>query len=156
VAGVVVLILIVAAVVFFVVQAASFGNDTSTTLDPGYPTALPSGKTAEKLGGWQRVSPPSSAPVYAFADTVSGVSVSVSEQPLPDSFITDTDSKVAELAKQYNATDKLNASGTTVYIGTSSKGPQSVIFAKKNLLILIKSEKKIDDSIWLAYISSFI
>ena len=80
----------------------------------------------------------------AFADTIDGVPVSVSQQPLPEVFKKDTDAHLSELAKSYNATDKMNADGTTVYIGTSAKGPQSALFVKNNLLILIKSQSKID------------
>lgn len=121
---------------------------------PDYQTVLPKGKSIEELGGWQQVSPPGSDPVFAFADTVDGVSVSVSQQPLPESFKTDIEGRVAELAKKFNATTQLEADDMTVYVGTSAKGPQSVIFTKKGLLVLIKSQQKIQDSAWTAYISS--
>lgn len=121
---------------------------------PKYDTILPGDKSIKDLGGWDRISPPTASPVYAFADSLSGTSISVSEQPLPDSFKTDTDAKIAELAKSYNATDKINADGTDVYIGTSAKGPQSTIFIKDNLLVLIKSGAKIQDKTWITYIDS--
>lgn len=131
-------------------------SSQSKTLDyPSYKTALPNSKSIDDLGGWQRISPPGSTPVFAFVDTIEKVSVSVSEQPLPASFRDDVDAQVAQLAKAYNATDKIEADdGTKVYVGTSVKGPQSVIFTKKNLLILIKSEKEIDNTAWSGYATS--
>lgn len=124
-------------------------NDT-----PSYQTVLPSGSSISKLGGWQKISPAGSTPVYAYADTIGKVAVTVSEQPLPDSFKSDVSGQVAELAKSYNATDTLDADGTKVYVGTSAKGPQSVILTKNNLLVLIKSQQKISDSAWITYAKS--
>ena len=92
--------------------------------------------------------------MYAYTDTVDTVSITVSEQPLPVSFKSDVSTKVAEVAKNFNATTKLEAKNTDFYIGTSASGPQSVIFAKNDVLILIKSQKKIDDEKWGVYIDS--
>ncbi len=121
---------------------------------PQYATVLPDGKSANEFGGWRRVSPQNDAPVYAFSDTVGGVPVSVSEQPLPAAFANDPESKVADLAVKFSATNKLKAGDTFVYVGTSAKGPQSAILTKNNLLILIKSQKKISDKVWSAYAAS--
>lgn len=119
---------------------------------PAYPTLAPKGTSIETLGGWKRVSPPKKDPVFAYADTLEGVNISVSQQPLPASFKDDVASQVAALAKQFNATTKLSAGATTAYIGTSAKGPQSVIFTKNDLLILIKSQSKVSDSAWIRYV----
>lgn len=122
--------------------------------DPSFQTVLPSGLSITSLGGWHRVTPPGQDPVFAYSDTIDSVPVSVSEQPLPDAFKRDVPSAVADLAKQYNATVKLKADDTVVYVGTSAKGPQSTIFTKHNLLILIKSKSQIDNSSWTDYVSS--
>lgn len=121
---------------------------------PSYQTILPSDKSIDDLGGWQRVSPPKNEPVYAYADEINGVAITVSQQPLPKSFQKDTDIKVAEVAKNFNATNEIDAGDTKVYLGTSAKGPQSVILTKNNLLILIKSDKKIDGIAWIDYVNS--
>lgn len=131
---------------------ASVNSDTDVK-KPIYQTVLPKGKTIDELGGWKRVSPPKNDPVFAYTDMIDGVPISVSEQPLPQSFKNDTTGQVADLAKKFNATDKVAASSLDVYIGTSAKGPQSVIFAKNNLLVLIKSEKKVSDTSWAKYAS---
>lgn len=121
---------------------------------PEYQTILPGDKSISELGGWKRISPPEKEPVFAYADRINDVPISVSQQPLPSSFRSDIPNRVADLAKKYNATTEIAVGNTTVYIGTSVKGPQSVIFTKKDLLILIKSQKKIENSAWGEYIQS--
>lgn len=119
-----------------------------------YQTILPQGKSISDLGGWQRVSPPEGDPVFAYVDSIDGVSVNVSQQPLPKSLKGDVDEWVTELAKKFNATTRIDADDTKVYVGTSAKGPQSAIFTKNGLLILIKSETKVEDKGWAAYARS--
>lgn len=125
-----------------------------TRNNPDYRTILPDNKSVSELGGWKRVSPPGKDPVFAYSDNINNIPITVSQQPLPNSFKTETANHVAELAKAYNATTKINVGDTVVYIGTSSKGPQSVIFTQKNLLILIKSQKVIDNGAWGEYVKS--
>ena len=121
---------------------------------PNYATIIPQDKTIEQLGGWTRISPPDREAVYAYTDTLAGVQIAVSQQPLPDDFKDDPDASAAELAKSYKADQSVKQADTTVHIGTSARGPQSVIFTKKGLLVLIKSEAPIAASEWLAYIGS--
>lgn len=120
--------------------------------DTGFKTVLPAGKTIKDLGGWERISPLNTAPVFAYADTLENITVSVSQQPLP--FTGNSEEQIGQLAAAYSATNTLNANGTKVYIGTSAKGPQSTIFSKNGLLVLIKSQAKIQDESWIKYISS--
>lgn len=128
-------------------------NQKQMAVTPNYPTILPTNTTVASLGGWRRISPSNASPVYAYSDSLSGVKIDVSEQPLPASFKDSLDSKLADLAKQFNATTKLD-SDPIAYIGTSAKGPQSVILTKHDLLILIKSASVIDNKSWQKYISS--
>lgn len=121
---------------------------------PSFPTVVPADKTIAQLGGWTRVSPENRDAVYAFADTLNKIPIRVSEQKLPNSFSGNIDEKVEELSAGFNADQKLEVDGITAYIGTSVKGPQSVIFAKNNLLVLIVSDQKIGNDYWSAYISS--
>lgn len=121
---------------------------------PTYKTILPSGKNIDQLGGWTRVSPPDRDPVFAYVDHVGSVQINVSQQPLPKEFKEDTDAQIQELAKGYRADQKLTAGSTVIYLGTSAKGPQSAIFAKDGLLVLIKSAVKIDNNQWVDYINS--
>ena len=121
---------------------------------PDYPTVLPAGKRIEDLGGWARVSPPDRNPVFAYLDKIGNVPINVSEQPLPDDFVTDTEQQMEQLASGYKANEKITVGDTVVHIGTSAKGPQSAIFNKGKTLILIKSAIKVDTAQWSSYVSS--
>ena len=121
---------------------------------PKYSTITPTNKKIADLGGWTRVSPPSSDPVFAYVDKIGNISINVSEQPLPNDLKNDTESKIEKLAQGFNASEKIKISDTTVHIGTSANGPQSVIFSKNNLLILIKSDSLISSNQWAEYINS--
>lgn len=157
-------VIIVAVIGLGIIGLSIYHHDTTTSSSASgqnsvienleYQTVLPSGKSIDSLGGWKRVSPSGSEPVYAYVDSINGIPVSVSQQPLPDSFKNDVDGQVAELAKKFNATTKLDASGIAIYLGTSAKGPQSVILTKNGLLILIKSQEKVDDTAWTDYAKS--
>lgn len=121
---------------------------------PEFVATLPVGKSVDDLGGWGRVSPPDKEPVYAFVDAIGSVQVRVSQQPLPESFKEDLANSLANLAKQFAATKTIQVDESTVYIGTSEKGPQSVILSRKSLLVLIKSDKTVSDDQWAAYIAA--
>lgn len=154
--GVALIALVVIAIVALFVISQDTRQTTKNGTNPGYQTVLPKGKTPEQLGGWKRISPPKAEPVYAYSDMLDNISINVSQQPLPKSFDENIDSQVAELAKKFNATDEVDANGTKIYIGTSAKGPQSTIFTKNGLLVLIKSQKKIDDKAWSYYVESLV
>lgn len=151
---VIVVIVITCVTIGLLARNSNNSSADAAAKKPNYKTALPEGKTVAELGGWKRVSPAKDDPVFAYIDQIDSVTVSVSQQPLPQSFKSNVANQVAELAKKFNATDKIDAKGTAVYIGTSSKGPQSVIFSSNNLLILIKSEKQIADTSWATYVES--
>jgi len=147
------LVVMLVVIVFAVLQGGKTEPGTAPIVeDTGFQTILPSGKTIKDLGGWERISPLNTAPVFAYADKIDDVSISISQQPLP--FTGNIDEQVGQLAAAYSATNTLDASGTKVYIGTSAKGPQSTIFSKKDLLVLIKSQAKINNESWTRYISS--
>jgi hypothetical protein len=152
--GILLLVIIAGVIAGILVQQALHKNDKAVILDTGYTTVLPTHKSIADLGGWKRVSPTASDPVYAYNDMIGTIAISVSEQPLPASFKNDTDAHIADLAKAYNATATTQVGDMIVYIGTSSKGPQSVIFTKNNLLILIKSEDQITNAAWSSYAAS--
>ncbi len=152
-------ILTVLVLTFLVIKLSSQNGEANADVDhtlnqPSYQTVLPTGKTIQQLGGWQRVSPEDKDPVFAYADTIGTVPISISQQPLPSSFNGDSEAKLADLAKKFSATKKLSTVNGAAYLGTSAKGPQSVLLAKNNTLILIKSQSAIDTQAWVAYIDS--
>jgi hypothetical protein len=138
-------------------EATDQTSDTITDIgkaNPQFSTLLPSGKTISSLGGWTLISPKDSDPVYTYTDKINGIGVNISEQELPENLKEDTNQKIENLALSFNASQKISISNQTVYIGTSTNGPQSVIFTKNNLLILIKSDTTVSNDQWTAYISS--
>lgn len=156
---------IILAVIASVGGSYLFPNRNNVTADKGsshdlqrgtpqYATVLPAGKTIQDLGGWTRVSPTDKEPVYAYIDAIGMTKIIVSQQPLPKGFKSDKAEKLAEIAKNYNATEKITVDGETVHIGTSQKGPQSLILSRNDLLILIKSSVQVDSNEWAKYINS--
>lgn len=119
---------------------------------PKFDTLLPITKSIKDLGGWTRVSPPTSAPVWAYVDSIDGVGITVSQQTMPPNI--SQQGGVSQLAANFGAGQPLDANGIEAYLGTSAEGPQSVIFGKQNLLILIKSNSIIPNDKWADYITS--
>jgi len=148
-----VVLLIAAAITAFAINSNK-QSDELTNNAPNFSALLPSGETIEDLGGWQTLSPPTGDVYYVYTDSVDQVSISVSQQALPETFKPNPGQSIEELAKAYSATENFQANGTKVYIGTSASGPQSVLFTKNELLVLIKSQQKIDTSAWTEYINS--
>lgn len=151
------LILLVAAIAGGTIMFNTLKANNSTVqtgVQPTFQAILPANTSIEDLGGWQKLTPPNSDPFFVYIDEIDSILVNVSQQALPNGFASDLDTKVSEVAKAYNATGTLDANGTKVYIGNSAKGPQSVIFSKNNLLVLIVSQQKIQDESWISYINS--
>jgi len=165
-----VIVLIIGFVCLYIwVNGAIHTNDSQTTATdtqedlgsaslskgkPTFDTISPASLNIEQKGGWTRISPPSREPVYAYTDSIGQIPIIVSEQRLPQKLQGDVDQNISDLASSYAANEKLKTGDTTVYIGTSAKGPQSVIFVKNNLLVLIKSDSAIPEKAWKTYISS--
>jgi molybdopterin-binding protein len=122
---------------------------------PDFTTILPTGKTIDKLGGWGRVSPPTSAPVFAYSDMLGGTHIVVSEQQVPASFENNLQGQVAQIAKQLGATTKLQtANGTALYSGVTTSGVQSLVLSKADLLILIRTVSRVDNKIMEDYVDN--
>lgn len=145
---------VLAIVVIGLIIATPFLTQKKQSEIPEYNTLIPNGKSIDDFGGWQRISPPEKEPIFAYVDELDGVIIRVSQQPLPPQFNDGTGEHVDKLAKEFNATAQLEVGGVILYIGTNAKGPQTVIFTKNNLLVLITSQQKIEDQSWTRYISS--
>lgn len=91
--------------------------------------------------------------VINYADKIDGVAITVSQQQLPAGFKENPAESVRKLAEQFSANDKLTVGEYTIYVGTSEKGPQSVVTYKGNLLIFLTSQSKISNTSWGDYIS---
>lgn len=151
--------LIVVGAVVIIITATTiymYSRSNQSVVAPEYDVVLPQRTSIDTLGGWQRVSPEGSDPVFSYNDTVEEVAISVSQQPLPASFVGNVAAEVKRLADSYSATTVIEAGGTDVYIGRSARGPQSVIFAKNDTLVLIKSQETISQDEWVVYINNLV
>lgn len=159
VAGLVVVGGVVGTAAFNILPAKMGGNGVldanKSSQTPDYSTVLPAGKDVEQLGGWFRVSPPEEDPAYAYADSLDGVAINVTQQPMPEDFKSNAQEKLAKLAEQFGAGRELSTpDGTKFYVGLSSKGPESILLIKNGLLILIKTQSAVDDTKLTEYISN--
>lgn len=121
---------------------------------PYYETLIPTGKTIEQLGGWTRSSPTDRNAGFVYVDYIRDNRITVNQQVLPEDFKVDTAVQMDALAKSLNATEVLTVEGLIVHIASSSKGPQTVLFNKKGLLVFLRSSVKLSNDDWIGYINS--
>jgi len=115
---------------------------------PDFKTIQPDNKTATP------VSYDADKKVASYTDTLENVSITVSQQPLPEGFLADPAGSVEGLAKQFSANEIITAGVHTAYLGTSAKGPQSVVMQRDGLLIFLYSNKEIPAEAWGKYIAA--
>lgn len=113
--------------------------------------SLPKG-SSETIDGPVRFD--STRKVVNYRDSIGGVEITISQQQLPSGFKDDTANKVKKLAEDFSATKAITTANPTAYLGQDVKGPQTVIFSKKDLLVFIQSTNKIDEHDWAEYITN--
>lgn len=92
--------------------------------------------------------------VASYTDTIGTIPITVSQQQLPEPFKKDPSGELSKLAENISANDPVEASGLKAYVGTSAKGPQTLVMVKNDLLIFIKSNTKVPKDAWAKYIES--
>jgi hypothetical protein len=90
--------------------------------------------------------------IVSYTDKIKNIPITVSQQPLPANFAANPDKEVENIAKNFSAKEVIEAGGTKAFLGTSFKGPQSVILHKNKLLIFLYSDNKIEKEDWAVYI----
>ena len=121
---------------------------------PDYDILLPMGEKKETASGKIGYDP--SKKVASFTDTIGHINITISQQPLPESFKTDPDASVEKLAQEFSAHEVINESNPKAYIGTSAQGPQTVIFHKSDVLVFIHSSGELDKESWAAYVTQLL
>lgn len=81
--------------------------------------------------------------VASYTDSIADIGITLSQQPMPEDFKSDTAGKLLAFAANINANEKIEARGTEIYIGTSVKGPQTVVFIKDDKLFFIGADSKL-------------
>lgn len=122
-------------------------NDSPISSVPQFSSVTPEKVTIENLGGWKVITGREGENVYSYDDVIDTVDIRVSQQKMPSKSLED-------IAKGFNAIKKLPTKDADAYIGTSAKGPQTVITTKNDALIFIMSMDGISDSSWVRYIES--
>jgi hypothetical protein len=137
---------------------ATLGDSTTNTaLSKDLPVEKPvfsllfRPSTAETDFDVKRTNPEGSAPTYTYLDsfTDADLKFQVSQQKVPENF------NLEKTANDFQATDIIQIDGDKVYHGLSDKTKtQSLLFVKKDRLLLISSPQKFTDDQWAAYIIS--
>lgn len=118
--------------------------------EPEFRTVLPEGDADYTSS--KKIAYDAQKKVASYTDTLNGVPITVSQQPLPDSFKDDPDGQVKKIAENFSANKEIKAGGLVAYLGTSAKGPQSLVLKRGDLLIFIFSQRAIPDDVWGTYI----
>jgi hypothetical protein len=120
--------------------------------EPEFKTILPDG---EKDGVQNaKVAYDPEKKVASYQDKIGLADITVSQQPLPDKFKADPEQELEKLAISFSANEVILTSNPKVYLGTSVKGPQTVIFYRYDVLVFIQASRKIDKQDWTDYIRS--
>lgn len=120
--------------------------------EPEFATILPEGSKDQTNDG--KIGYDEQKEVASFRDKIGIVEIVVSQQPLPEKFKSDPETELLKLAESFSAKEVIVPSNPKAYLGTSAKGPQTVIFYRNDLLVFIQSASKIDKDDWTDYIRS--
>lgn len=125
---------------------------TQQAATPDFSPLLPNGDITNTVS--QKVQYDANKKVANYTDKIDGTSVTISLQQLPATFKPDIATNIKKVAEQFSANDKLEVDNGDAFIGTSEKGPQSLVGYRGDLLVFMKSEAKIDNASWVAYFNS--
>lgn len=89
-----------------------------------------------------------------FDDSIDGIFVSVSQQSMPDDFKNDTENKLTELTKGFQAEKTIQTGSGLAYIKETEQGPETIIFSKFGMLIFIRTGDKVSDRSTIDYIDN--
>ncbi len=122
--------------------------------EPEFDAILPDGKKEETESGKIGYDP--AKRVASFTDTIGNVPITISQQPLPANFKDNPDEELKKLAENFSANEVIMESNPKAYLGTSVKGPQTVVFHKKGVLVFIQSASQVEKTDWAAYITKLL
>lgn len=112
---------------------------------------LPGGKQEATTSGKVEYDPEKR--VASFMDKIGEVQITVSQQPVPDTFKAGPDEELDKLAKNLGATEIIVESNPKAYIGPSAQGPQTAVFHKQGLLVFIYSRTEVFKEDWASCIT---
>lgn len=90
--------------------------------------------------------------MVTYTTTFSGVRLTVSQQSLPATFVKDP-AAIMKTADSIHADQRINTDRGPLYVATNQEaGNQLAVYASKELLILIHTDRKLDDASWKSFI----
>lgn len=126
-------------------------GDTKSAV-PDFQTVTPNGDITDTTS--QKIQYDPAKKVASFTDKLNGYEITVSMQPIPANFKPNIGDNVKKVAEQFAANTVLEVDNGSAYLGTSAKGPQSLVGYRGDLLVFMKSETKIDNKAWTDYFNS--
>jgi len=153
-----IVVVLIGAGVFFISLPNEPKNPSTKVLGqnvaqkPDFKWILPGGSVENIAGKEVKFEP--TKKVVLYSDILSNTNIKVSQQALPPAFKDNVNEKVAEYAKKINCTAQIEVQEVMAYAGLSTLGPQTVVFAKKGVLVSIIAEKEINPQAWGTYIAS--
>lgn len=152
--GLVVTIIVALVITPYIVRHKSEQAQKNTAINsvtPAYAPLTPTGDDGSVSGAQYD----SKRKLYKYNDTYKGVSLTISQQPLPDTLRQDK-TKLKDIAKaSIGATEKFETVHGDVYITTDeTTGMQRMIVSHRQLLIFIQSAKTLSTADWVIYVQA--
>lgn len=92
--------------------------------------------------------------LYTYNDTYKGLTISVSQQPLPEKLRGDV-LKVKQLAETLGTVESFETTNGTAYIATDeNSGTQRVVVTHRQLLIFLQSNGTLSPVDWVSYVQN--
>lgn len=128
-------------------------GSSTTKQQPAYAPLEPTTSSAA-TSHVQNVEYDSAKQLYKYNDTYEGVSLTVSQQPLPDDLRNNPD-KLKALAASIGANEAVTTTNGTVYISTDANlTTQRLVFASKQILVFMQANGVLKNPEWVKYVQA--
>ncbi len=140
-----------------VVSMGASQDDAAILTSPTFKPVAPKSKPNLAQGSSQATSFDGKLDSYSFTDSLNGVPLTVSQQPIPATF-SSASQALSSVAKSMNAKTIIpTSSGLPAYeVFNANTSIQSLVFTMNNLLIFIQSNFQHSNAEWTNYINSLI
>ncbi|MDB5169601.1 MAG: hypothetical protein JWO41_957 [Candidatus Saccharibacteria bacterium] len=133
---------------------AKVKQQSTVTVKPAFKPVTPAAKTELADGEAGKTSYDTAKKTFSYADSIKGMDITVSQQPLPTSFGS-AEKAVTSIAKSLSATQAVVTNRGTGYIATDPKShAQTVVYSFNNLLIFINSPFSQQSGDWKVYLEN--
>jgi hypothetical protein len=109
--------------------------------EPTYNTLIPNDEVSNTTS--KKIAYDRQRQVVSYTDEIGKAQVTISQQPLPENFKSDTSGELAKLAKDIGAGEELKTDTITAYTTQYTDGVQTVVFVKNQVLVFINSSEEL-------------